>query len=473
MVSFWKKNKMRLYNSLTKKKEEFEPIKKGEVGLYTCGPTVYNFAHIGNLRTYIFEDILKRTLILAGYKVNHIMNITDVGHLVSDADTGEDKMELSAKREGKSAWDIAKRYEQKFFEDFIALNCLMPDKTPKATDHISEMISIIKILEEKGFVYKTSDGLYFDTSKYKNYHKLMGEKNFKGLKEGARVEANKEKKQPTDFALWKFSKADEKRQMEWDSEWGKGFPGWHLECSAMANKYLGTTIDIHCGGIDHINVHHTNEMAQSECANGVPLANFWIHGEFLVIPAGKMSKSSGEFLTLDEIKKKGYSPFDYRYLCLTAHYRTQLEFTFDSLDFAKKSLKNLKQKIATLPESEKNDTEKFENYKNKFNDACFDDLNTSKALSLVWDILKESEISTSKKLEFVKFADGILALDLLKKETSTPVEISDEIKKLIEEREQARKDKDFKKSDDLRDQLKAKGIVIKDTANGQTWEKCL
>ncbi len=458
---------MRLYNSLTKKKEEFKPIEKGEVGLYTCGPTVYNFAHIGNLRTYIFEDILKRTLILAGYKVEHIMNVTDVGHLVSDADTGEDKMELSAKREGKSAWDIAKQYEKKFFEDFIALNCLMPDKTPKATDHIEEMISIIKILEQKGYVYKTSDGLYFDTSKHKNYHKLMGEKNFEGLQEGARVEANKEKKQATDFALWKFSKPQEKRQMEWDSEWGKGFPGWHLECSAMANKYLGTTIDIHCGGIDHVNVHHTNEMAQSECANGVPLANFWVHGEFLVIPAGKMSKSSGEFLTLDEIIKKGYSPLDYRYLCLTAHYRTQLEFTFDSLDFARKSLQSLKQKIANLTDSKENNVKKFEEYKDKFNDACFDDLNTSKALSLVWDILKESEISTSKKKEFIKFADGILALDLLKEEVSKEVEISDEIKQLIEERKQARKDKDFKKSDELRNQLKAKGITIKDTPDGQ------
>lgn len=462
---------MKLYNSLTKKKESFEPIKKGEVGLYTCGPTVYNFAHIGNLRTYIFEDILKRTLILAGYKVNHIMNITDVGHLVSDADTGEDKMELSAKREGKSAWDIAEQYEKKFFEDFKALNCLMPDKTPKATDHIKEMIALIKILDKKGFVYKTSDGLYFDTSKFANYSKLMGKANFEGLKEGARIEANKEKKQPTDFALWKFSPKGEKRQMEWDSEWGKGFPGWHLECSAMANKYLGTTIDIHCGGIDHVNVHHTNEMAQSECANGVQLAKFWIHGEFLVIPAGKMSKSSGEFLTLDEVKKKGYDAMDYRYLCLTAHYRTQLEFTFDSLDFARTSLKGLKQKIANLQDSKENNAEKFENYREKFSQACFDDLNTSKALSLVWDILKESEISTSKKKEFVKFADGILALDLLKAEASKEVEISDEIKKLIEEREQARGNKNFKKSDELRDQLKAKGITIKDTSDGIKIEK--
>ncbi|MBT3392565.1 MAG: cysteine--tRNA ligase [Elusimicrobiaceae bacterium] len=461
---------MKLYNSLTKQKEEFKPIKKGEVGLYTCGPTVYNFAHIGNLRTYIFEDILKRTLILAGYKVNHIMNVTDVGHLVSDADTGEDKMELGAKREGKSAWDIAKQYEKKFFEDFKALNCLMPNKTPKATDHIEDMISLIKILEKKGFVYKTSDGLYFDTSKYKNYHALMGKKNFEGLKEGARVEVNKEKKQSMDFALWKFSANGEKRQMEWESPWGVGFPGWHLECSAMAEKYLGKTIDIHCGGIDHVSVHHTNEMAQSECANNTPLANFWIHGEFLVIPSGKMSKSSGTFLTLDELIKKGYTPFDYRYLCLTAHYRTQLEFTFDSLDFARTSLKSLKQKIAGLDEGgeSKGDISK---YKKAFEDACFNDLNTSKALSLVWDILKDKEISSYNKLEFIKFADTVFGLNLLTKDVKKEEEISSEIKELLEKRAQARKDKDFKTSDILRDELKQKGILVKDTSSGQTWEK--
>src|SRR3989338_2131329 len=331
-----------LYNTLGRKKQEFKPIKKGIVGLYTCGPTVYSYAHIGNLRTYIFEDILKRVLIENGYKVKHVMNITDVGHLTSDADTGDDKVEKSAKEQKKTVWDIAGFYTKVFQEDIAKLHILDPDIWCRATDHIKEQIELIKKLEKKGLTYKTSDGIYFDTSKFKDYG-ILGNIKAEGLKAGVRVEIG-EKKNPTDFALWKFSPKDSKRQMEWKSPWGTGFPGWHIECSAMSMKYLGETFDIHCGGIDHVPVHHTNEIAQSEAATGKSFVKYWAHGAFLLLEKEKMAKSGGNFITLQTLIERGYDPLDYRYFCFTAHYRSELKFSFDALTSCRAAFNILKEK---------------------------------------------------------------------------------------------------------------------------------
>lgn len=460
----------RFFNTLTRSKENFTPLHQGEVSLYACGPTVYNYAHIGNLRTYIFEDIIIRAL-SHEYKVKHVMNITDVGHLTSDCDDGEDKMELCSKREGGvSAFELAKRYEKKFFEDFTALNCAMPDITPRATEHIKEMIALVKTLEEKGYTYKTSDGIYYDTSKFPAYGALAGKSHIEGLKAGARVEFNDEKRNPSDFALWKFSPKDSKRQMEWDSPWGTGFPGWHIECSAMSMAYLGPTVDIHCGGVDHIAIHHTNEIAQSEAATGKPYVRCWIHGEFLVLSAGKMSKSAGTFLTLDALREKGYDPLDYRYLCLTAHYRTQLEFSFEALDFARATLRGLRERIVRLREETDNiikNPAALEDAKNKFKTAIDDDLNTPKALSVLWDYTK-SPAAAADKLDFLTYADGFLALSLMQ---SKEEELPPQAAELIKQREEARKNKDFKTSDELRGELEKLGILVKDTPKGTEWRR--
>ncbi len=457
---------LKIYNTLHHRKEEFKPLNAKEVTCYCCGPTVYNFAHIGNLRTYIFEDLLMRTLRYC-IPVKHMMNITDVGHLTSDADAGEDKLALASEKEGKSAWEIAKFYENKFFEDFDSLNCKRPNIVARATEHIPAMINLVKTLEDKGYTYRTSDGIYYDTSKFADYGILMNKAHLEGLKTGARVDFG-EKKNATDFALWKFSPSDKKRQMEWESPWGIGFPGWHIECSAMAMQYLGETLDIHCGGIDHVAIHHTNEISQAEAATGKQYVRYWIHGEFLVMSAGKMSKSAGTFVTIDTLKEKGYSPLDYRYLCLGAHYRTQLEFSYDSLDFAQKSRQSLKSKIANikkLANGESGETEILKEAKNNFVSAMEDDLNTSKALSLLWDFVK-GEANAEEKIAFVKFADDFLGLNLLEEDRK---EISEEAKAILAERAEARKQKDFKKSDELRAKLLAMGIVVKDTPRGQEY----
>ncbi len=467
---------MQLYNTQNRQKVEFAPLDAAQVTMYCCGPTVYNYAHIGNMRTYIFEDLLGRTLRLR-YTLKHVMNVTDVGHLVSDADDGEDKMELGAAREGKSAWDIAKFYETKFFEDYDALHCTRPTVISRATEHIEEMISLVKTLEEKGFTYRTSDGIYYDTSKFPRYDILVGRSRLEGLKGGARVEMSDEKRNPTDFALWKFSPKDKKRQMEWDSPWGVGFPGWHVECSAMAMKYLGKTIDIHCGGIDHVSVHHTNEIAQSEAATGQKYVNYWVHGEFLVLRAGKMSKSGGTFVTLQTLRDKGYDPLDYRYLCLTAHYRTQLEFTYESLDAARKSLQTLRKEAVKAQETAQRQsgalTERLAAVKNKFQAAMEDDLNAPKALAIVWETVRGAELNAAEKVEFLKFADTVLSLDLFRvEEVKTENEsLPAPVQELLTQRAEARAAKDYKKSDELRDALRAAGYAVKDTPQGQQVEK--
>lgn len=464
---------IRLYNTASHSKEEFAPQNPKNVTMYCCGPTVYNFAHIGNLRTYIFEDLLSRTLRLS-YPLTHVMNVTDVGHLVSDADDGEDKMELGAAREGKSAWDIAKFYEAKFWQDYDALHCTRPTIVSRATEHIAPMIALVKTLEDKGYTYRTSDGIYYDTSKFPRYDALVGHARISGLQGGARVEMSDEKRNPTDFALWKFSPKDKKRQMEWDSPWGVGFPGWHIECSAMAMKYLGNTLDIHCGGIDHVTIHHTNEIAQSEAATGQKYVNYWVHGEFLILRSGKMSKSGGTFVTVDVLKEKGYEPLAYRYLCLGAHYRTQLEFSYESMDSATKSLKNLRALVGQVGQAcarTPNETEKSRAWKGKFIAAMEDDLNAPKALALTWEAVRAGELSAAEKWDFLQAAESILSLDLLKEEQPAQTALPAEVQALVDARAAARKAKDWKKSDELRDAIAQAGYLVKDTPKGQEVEK--
>ena len=405
--------KLHLYNSLNRRKAEFKPVQPGKVGLYTCGPTVYNFAHIGNLRTYIFEDILKRVLKYNGYRVKHVMNITDVGHLTGDRDMGEDKMEKGAQREGRTAWEIADFYTQAFKNDIARLNIIAPDIWIKATDTIDDQIALVKILEEKGYTYRTSDGVYFDTPKFEDYTKLSHQ-DIESLQEGARVEKNPEKRNPTDFALWKFSPAGVQRQMEWDSPWGVGFPGWHLECSAMSMKFLGEQLDIHCGGTDHIDVHHTNEIAQSEAATGRKFFNWWMHGAFLIITGGKkMAKSEGNFLILDNVfVKAGINPLVYRFASFQTHYRKPMEYSDESVQAARNGLLHLQNQVRQLAGAAA-DPDHLINpeHKSKFLEAVNDDLNMPRALAAVQELLK-SNIGDDQKYTTILDFDRILGLDL-------------------------------------------------------------
>ena len=457
--------KLYLYNSLTRKKQIFKPIKPGRVGLYTCGPTVYNYAHIGNLRTYIFEDILKRVLLCNGYTVKHVMNITDVGHLTGDRDMGEDKMEKGAAREGKSAWDIADYYTQAFKKDIAHLNILEPDIWVKATDTLPEQIALVKTLEEKGFTYRTSDGIYFDTAKFKDYNKLSHQ-NLEALQEGARVERNPEKRNPTDFALWKFSPPGSKRQMEWDSPWGIGFPGWHLECSAMSMTFLGNQLDIHCGGTDHIDVHHTNEIAQSEAATGKPFFNFWLHGAFLIIQGGKkMAKSEENFLTLENaFLKKGINPLVYRFASFLTHYRKPMEYSDAGIEAARNGLLHVQNQVRQIV-ADSVDLEAAVNaeFKTKFVAAINDDLNMPRAMAVVQEMLK-SKISDAQKYSTILDFDRVLGLQLdrLDKVQALP----EAVQKLVDARQQARQAKDFAASDQLRAEIEALGYQVQDTKDG-------
>ncbi|MBI4050963.1 MAG: cysteine--tRNA ligase [Elusimicrobia bacterium] len=455
---------LQLFNTLTRKKEEFKPLKPPHVGLYTCGPTVYNYAHIGNFRTYIFEDIFRRALEYLGYKVQHVMNVTDVGHLVSDADSGEDKMEVGAVREGKTAWQIAEFYTQAFFEDAKKLNLLSPHVIPRATQHVPEMVGMIQALEKKGFTYRTLDGIYFDTSKFKGYGRMTGDKNIQGLKSGARIEASPEKKNPTDFALWKFSPKDKKRQMEWDSPWGMGFPGWHIECSAMSMKYLGETFDIHCGGIDHIAIHHTNEIAQAEAATGKPFVRIWMHGEFLNTGA-KMAKSAGNFITVRSLEERGFNPLSYRFFCLNAHYRAPLDFGWETLASSQKSLEGLRDHVAewgvkSVPGGR--EIKKENSVKEKFLDCLRDDLNFPQALAVLWEVVR-GNLSDSSKREMLLEFDQILGLCLDRPMGS---DLVPEVQELLQKRTEARRTGNFAASDKIRKELEGKGILVEDTPEG-------
>ena len=446
---------LKLYNTLTRKKETFKPIKKNEVGMYVCGPTVYWYQHIGNLRTYIFSDILRRTLTYNNYKVKQVMNVTDVGHLTSDADTGEDKIELAAKRENKSAKEIANHYLTIFKQDLKRLNISEPKLWVKATEHIKEQIKLIKALEKKGYTYKTSDGIYFDTSKLKNYGKLA-KLDIKGLEAGKRT-SMREKKHKTDFGLWYFSKKPEVRQQEWKSPWGVGFPGWHIECSAMSMKYLGKHFDIHTGGIDHIPIHHTNEIAQSEAATGKKFVNYWIHGNFLTFLGEKISKSKGGLYTISELEEQGFNALDFRYLALGTHYKKPLHFTIENLESAKNSYERLKNIILEI----KDDKKTNEKHLTEFEEAMNDDLNTGKALQILWNLLRDEK--AFGKLRTIKKMDEIFGLNLLKKEK---VKIPSNVKKLAEERQESRKKKDWKKSDELRKKINDLGYIIEDKEKG-------
>ncbi len=425
---------MKIYftNSLNKKKEEFKSIKKNKVGLYTCGPTVYDYPHIGNLQAYIIWDILKKFLISQGYKVKHVMNITDVGHLVSDADEGEDKMEQSSKKLGQTAWEIADFFIKVFKKNLKDLNILKPSKFLRATKTIKEQIEFVKTLYKKGYLYKIKDGLYFDTSKIDNYGILINLNKIK-LKEGARVEKNKEKKNITDFAVWKFSPKGKKRDMEWDSPWGRGFPGWHLECSVMSKMELGNTFDIHTGGLDHLTIHHPNEMAQSEAVTGDLQANYWLHNSFVKFNNSKISKSFGRFIRLKDLKKKGYSAIDYRFLVLQTHYKKPLNFTWKSLEAAKNGLNNIIKEIAFYNKPKTGCIE----LELKFYEALADDLNTSKALSILQKII-ESNNSSSAKLKSILKIDEVLGLGL-KKLRVEALNIPIKYKKILKKRSQARK----------------------------------
>lgn len=450
---------LQLFDTYTRTVRPFEPLHQSEVGLYTCGPTVYDYAHIGNLRTYIFEDILKRVLEYNGYKVRHVMNITDVGHLISDADTGEDKMEKGSRRTGKTAWDIAAEYTQAFQTDLKHLNIEDPSIWCRATDHIEEQIEAIEMIAANGYTYRTSDGIYFDTSMQPDYG-YIGRLDIEGQKAGARVDVG-EKRNPTDFALWKFSTPDVRRQMEWASPWGVGFPGWHIECTAMAAKYLGEYFDIHCGGEDHITVHHPNEIAQSEACFNTRLANFWMHGYFLQLDDSKMSKSSGEFLRIQTLIDKGYDPLAYRFFCLGAHYRAKLTFSWDSLDAAVTALQRLRQ--ASYEWGEPGDTVDPD-YQARFLEHINNDLNMPRVLALVWEMVKSDLPPQVKKATLLDF-DRVMGLELANWQPAVEV-IPDEILAMVEQRQMARTEKRWKDADALRDAVTGAGYEIEDTAQG-------
>jgi cysteinyl-tRNA synthetase len=481
-----------LTNTLTRQKEIFQPIQTDKVSIYTCGPTVYATPHIGNFRAFIFSDLLRRSLEFLGLKVNHVMNITDVGHLTSDGNEGEDKLEKGAAREGISPFEVARKYEDEFKRDLKKLNIKTPHELPRASEHIKEQITLIKQLEAKGYTYETSDGIYFDTAKFANYGKLSGQK-MEEKEAGARVEVKSEKKNPADFALWKFCVAEnENHILRWDIETGEdlsespkskvqspkskiGFPGWHLECSAMSLKHLApktlpttnnqqpTTIDIHTGGIDHIPVHHENEIAQSEAATGQKFVNYWLHNEFLTVDGGKMSKSLGNLFTLSDLKARDFDPLAFRYLCLNSHYRSKLNFTWEALKNAQNSLEKLRNIVDELPIGSAPDPISLK----KFQEAISNDLDIPKALSIVWDVAKNSCMNKAqKKVSLIQF-DHVLGLDLFK--IPKKLNLSAGQKQLIDERSEARKGKNFARADFIRKQCEceSEGLQIKDTPNSQ------
>ena len=465
---------MKLYNTMDRKVEEFVPIEEGKVGMYCCGATVYNYAHIGNLRTYIFEDILHRTLEEAGYRVKHVMNITDVGHLTGDGDDGEDKLGKRSRETGKSVWDIAAFYTDAFFADEKALNIKRPNVVCKATDHIQDMIALIKRLEEKGHTYTAGGNVYFSIDTIDDYGKLAGQKQEDKLS-GARIAVDGNKRNPQDFVRWCTNSKFAKHAIIWYSPWGRGYPGWHIECSAMSMKYLGETFDIHCGGIDAIPVHHTNEIAQSEAATGHKWVNYWCHGEFLLNDKGKMSKSSGEFLTLPVLVGHGYNALDYRYFCLGGHYRTQLKFSYEALDHAKSARERLNSMVAELKAKAKPEStisEKAESYKDAFFAALFNDLRCPEALAVMWKMLKDNSITEGEKLSLLYSMDKVLGLDLDKVEAKKEEKVGGEEEwKLVEERKQAKAEKNYQRADEIRKELEERGYIVKDTPQGPILQK--
>jgi len=487
---------IKLFNTMGRQIQEFIPVEDNKVRMYTCGPTVYNYAHIGNLRTYIFEDILRRTLEYFGYQVKQVMNVTDVGHLTDDADEGEDKVIRSAKEKGKTAREIAGFYMEAFFKDLSLLNVEKPSVVCKATDHVDDMIKLIRRIEKNGFTYASGGNLYFDVAKFPDYGRLAMLR-LEDLKAGARVKIDEQKKSPHDFVLWFTKSKFEHQSMMWDSPWGRGYPGWHIECSAMSMKYLGDHFDIHCGGIDHIPVHHTNEIAQAEAATGKKWVNYWLHGEFLVLSKEKMAKSAGNFITISTLIDKGYDPLDYRYFCLGAHYRSQLQFSFEALDSAKNGRAGLMERIARIrEEAEKTGAEKVSpyaadtgapgtyasgkgapgtddkaiRYLKSFEAHISQDLNVPKALADLWNLVKDGSVEAVSKYSVILAMDKVLGLRLGTAQMKK-ISVSKEISNLIDEREKAREDKDYKRADEIRNILKERGIIVEDTPQGVKWRK--
>lgn len=478
---------IRLYNTLGRELQVFEPLQAGTARMYACGPTVYNYAHIGNLRTYVFEDLLRRTFIYFGYAMEHVMNVTDVGHLTDDGDEGEDKMIKSAREQSKSVWDIAEFFAEAFFRDLAKLNVESPEVVCKATDHIADMIDLIRRLEERGYTYLAGGNLYFDVGKFERYGELALLDRAK-LQAGARVEVDVNKRNPQDFVLWFTNSKFEQQAMLWDSPWGKGYPGWHIECSAMSMRYLGDQFDIHLGGVDHIPVHHTNEIAQSEAATGKPWVRYWIHGEFLVMTGGKMSKSAGGFITLESLEEMGYHPLDFRYFCLGGHYRTQLQFTEASLNAARAARRNLLDRVgrlrsevvahgkASVVPNVKELGAGAQAYMQAFEAAVAEDLNIPKALAELWQSLKDDSVAAQERLEIARRMDRILAIGVIEaaegvNDAEIPQEDSNEIEGLITERNKARKSKNFARADEIRDYLKEKGVVLEDGPEGTRWKR--
>lgn len=460
--------KLSIYNTMSREIEPFIPVNDNSVGMYCCGPTVYNYAHIGNLRTYIFEDVLHRILTYNDYQLTHVMNITDVGHLSDDGDEGEDKMVKRSKESGKSVYDIAAMYTKAFFEDTASLNIITPDITPRATQHIEQMINLISRLEENGHTYISGGNVYFSIDTFPSYGRLA-RLNLDQLQTGARIEVDKNKKNPKDFVLWFTNSKFENQAMQWPSPWGVGYPGWHVECSAMSMQYLGETFDIHCGGIDHVSVHHTNEIAQSEAATNKEWVKYWVHGEFLINETGKMSKSKGDFLTISLLKEKGYEALDFRYFCLLGHYRSQLVFSWQSLDAARSGRKNLIKLISQLQVDTHKDIEEITNedairYLAEFREHINTDMHLPQALATLWKLLKDESISDSDKLGLVEHMDTIFALDLTSEEEKE--EIPEEIYALLEKRAQAKREKNYQTADEVRAIVENMGYVIKDTKDG-------
>lgn len=462
---------MKFYNTLTRQVEEFKPHYEGKVSFYTCGPTVYHYAHIGNMRNYVGHDILDKTLRYIGYEVKRVMNITDVGHLKSDSDTGEDKMVSSAKREHKTVLDVAKFYTDAFFKDFEALNCRVPDIVSPATDNIDEYIKIISSLLEKGYAYRAGGNVYFDVSKLSDYYQLTNHKEDEmvvGVREG--VEFDESKRNQADFALWFTKSKFEDQELKWDSPFGVGYPGWHIECSGISIKYIGEYLDIHGGGVDNIFPHHTNEIAQSEAYLGHKWCNYWFHNEHLMDETGKMSKSHGAILSVEELIKRGYNPLSFRFMCLNSHYRKQLVFSFDSLNSAEQAYLKLKNKISLIKDEGELSEGDFDKYKNMFIEYITNDLNTANAITLLYDLLKDDTVNGHTKIELVRSFDKVLSLDLLP-EVKEVRSDHEHIMKLIETRNEAKKAKNFELADAIRDELLSKGIALVDTREGTIYKE--